>query len=1139
MKNIYVTYDEHGGISSLTDDNFVFEQENVVVINPAFPDSLTGDIRVYLRAQNGSGAFYEMEGETFTIPDELMIEGVLRVGFEIKNGGNYIRFEPFKIEIRDFVRLSDDAGRFDYTVTVEVDSVEQLDFSEVPTVENVGTNKDVRLKFGIPKGSLTDEALLLKQQMDELTYEAEGYKNTAQEQAEIAATQAGLAETAKNNAISALSGLQTQVNNMADGSPKGVYATVAALETALPTGDTGIYVVTADGHWYYWNDTAWTDGGTYQATLLEDGSITDGMLANAKASYNPDTGEMKGAYTPFVTYQHPRGDTEMIGDSYYQYLYQKVILGFFERMPVDTVFNRFAGQIYVRENSMGGLEYKIFIRDTSDVFNPSEETPVAEGTLTANQVSHSLETLTDFQLDMPISVAKNKYLFVLFRATAGGTVIGRWTTASSNPSRKRILYTITETWDDTLNLAGGTDYRLPSFKLWYESFEYRHFTDEFANYNPVEHIGAGEITDSMLANAKATIDPNTGKLTGYIPYVQYQHSRGDEEMLGNSTYSYKTGNVVGFRERMATDIVFNKFEGYVFAPDSNAAMEWKIYVRSSSTPFNPQSTSSVASGTLTADKVSHSTSVPTVIELDTPILVKKDQYVFVLFRAIQGATTINRWTTSASDPARHGFMYTTSGWNQTFSVGSTGYYQTAIKLYLASEEIKGFEIPDDYLAPVYDRIDDRTKPRIILPDEVVAVVGDKLQLFVRAMIEAQNPYNMPYEMVCSVGNAYPRYFEYTAAAGDVGTKTLTVRVRNNKGSSVVSDTVNIIVKNPTGQPSSETKVLCVGDSLMSGFTWAQEFYRRLTQSGGSPAGKGYGNISFIGNAPLPDYPTQYAVGYSGWRWDTYMGVTGSGAGWVNSNPDGKDITDQKAIYVDINNKQWWLETIESDRIKVFPYGGASQTLPETGTLTWQSGGTHHGTITYTTVTPEAATPFWDSTANEFSFSGFCDTYGFDGIDIMYVLLGWNGLAKPNKYLASDHTENIAKAKAFVDQLHSDYPDAEVRLMGLQVPSVNGGLGANYGATVNDSYYNLLRSVNGWNMALQDMVNEEEYSGFCKYISIAHQFDSEYNMPQSTAAVNSRNSTTEIRGTNGIHPATEGYYQIADAAYRDFIRTYCS
>lgn len=58
------------------------------------------------------------------------------------------------------------------------------------------------------------------------------------------------------------------------GSPKGVYATLSALQAAYPTGAEGIYVVQADGHWYYWNGNAWTDGGVYQATQIEDGSVT-------------------------------------------------------------------------------------------------------------------------------------------------------------------------------------------------------------------------------------------------------------------------------------------------------------------------------------------------------------------------------------------------------------------------------------------------------------------------------------------------------------------------------------------------------------------------------------------------------------------------------------------------------------------------------------------------------------------------------------------------------------------------------------------------------------------------------------------------------------------------------------------------
>lgn len=63
------------------------------------------------------------------------------------------------------------------------------------------------------------------------------------------------------------------------GSPKGVYDTLSALSTAHPTGTTGVYVVTADGKWYYWNSTAWTEGGVYQATAIADGSIVSNKLS--------------------------------------------------------------------------------------------------------------------------------------------------------------------------------------------------------------------------------------------------------------------------------------------------------------------------------------------------------------------------------------------------------------------------------------------------------------------------------------------------------------------------------------------------------------------------------------------------------------------------------------------------------------------------------------------------------------------------------------------------------------------------------------------------------------------------------------------------------------------------------------------
>jgi lysophospholipase L1-like esterase len=73
--------------------------------------------------------------------------------------------------------------------------------------------------------------------------------------------------------------VDTQLSYIGDGSPKGTFSTLAELQSAFPTGTSGIYVVTADGKWYYWNGTAWTPGGIYQATALGDKTVTRSKMA--------------------------------------------------------------------------------------------------------------------------------------------------------------------------------------------------------------------------------------------------------------------------------------------------------------------------------------------------------------------------------------------------------------------------------------------------------------------------------------------------------------------------------------------------------------------------------------------------------------------------------------------------------------------------------------------------------------------------------------------------------------------------------------------------------------------------------------------------------------------------------------------
>lgn len=63
-----------------------------------------------------------------------------------------------------------------------------------------------------------------------------------------------------------------------NGGPSGVFDTLQELNDRYPKGAKGVYLVTVNGKWYYWNGSEWVAGGVYQATQLADGSVTDVKL---------------------------------------------------------------------------------------------------------------------------------------------------------------------------------------------------------------------------------------------------------------------------------------------------------------------------------------------------------------------------------------------------------------------------------------------------------------------------------------------------------------------------------------------------------------------------------------------------------------------------------------------------------------------------------------------------------------------------------------------------------------------------------------------------------------------------------------------------------------------------------------------
>lgn len=105
------------------------------------------------------------------------------------------------------------------------------------------------------------------------------------------ATKESLKQT--NNSISKLDATKAdkvktdiKIQNIVSGTPKGSFPTLSALESEYPDGAEGIFIVSKNGHWYYWDGSDWVDGGLYQSQGVADHSITEEKTTFVKIGKN-------------------------------------------------------------------------------------------------------------------------------------------------------------------------------------------------------------------------------------------------------------------------------------------------------------------------------------------------------------------------------------------------------------------------------------------------------------------------------------------------------------------------------------------------------------------------------------------------------------------------------------------------------------------------------------------------------------------------------------------------------------------------------------------------------------------------------------------------------------------------------------
>ncbi len=427
--------------------------------------------------------------------------------------------------------------------------------------------------------------------------------------------------------------------------------------------------------------------------------------------------------------------------------------------------------------------------------------------------------------------------------------------------------------------------------------------------------------------------------------------------------------------------------------------------------------------------------------------------------------------------------------------------------------------------------------RIILPKKYDLVVGDTFQLYYRGVIEAPNPYVYSIVSICDKGRNFPRYFEYVPT--EPGQHKLTMKVYDAQRNLLGEAETLLNVVAPKA-PEKTTTILVIGDSLTGGGHWINEARRRIVETEGEPAGLGFENaVKFVGTRK-GYYPEAYSEGYGGWHWDNFL-YNVPGAMMIEC-PNSRGVEDQHSLWQDENGAIWQLETLQIDYLKFNRWKDHSSPIPEHGPLTHYANAVDTSPIDFVSAFSAGGSPFLNPDTGKIDILDYCKRNNIEKPDVIYILLGGNGLMSTE---ACTNTREdycqivINKGKKLVGFIREAFPDVKVKIIGQPLGSVNGGMGANYGAALPlTDHYDIIHYKMELNRCYQAWCLEDDYKDFMEYVDLSGQFDCEHGYPCKEKPVNTRSTVMERMDTNAAHPTADGYKQFGDAVYRNIVASFC-
>ena len=295
---------------------------------------------------------------------------------------------------------------------------------------------------------------------------------------------------------SADTALQNQISGLASGAP------IPVASTSDMTDTTKIYLLTTDGHWYYYDGDSWEDGGAYQATVLD----TDKTLT---LHNNAADAEVVGNYDRFI-----KADLENL-------TFKKTLVlneADFELGSIDvttTPYSNVYSAQRIRTKSSAPIHLKkgdkIIVTNTNYwVFCTWKDSDNVEGNFTRFSANKEVTTEGD-------------YRFVIYKKTAENI--------TDISSYINIIYFETNEFD-TINLASRQNHLLNMYD----------FTDmiEMGNINmgSATPSYSNSTTRARTLRPYETIHLNEGDIikinNGYVAYIGYYKDSDGTFLHGSS-----------------------------------------------------------------------------------------------------------------------------------------------------------------------------------------------------------------------------------------------------------------------------------------------------------------------------------------------------------------------------------------------------------------------------------------------------------------------------------------------------------------------------------------------------------------------------------------------------------------------------